>query len=156
MIGIYAGRFQPFHLGHYDAIEYLRSKCDEVYVFICSRKGDNPLDDKNPFTYEERRSMMRYFEGKVHFRHVKDQENDEEWTRIIKKTLPKGRLVSFTNNPHTAKAFKDHGFEVLPIPVQQEGLNATLIRKRIIRNETWNHFVPWGTILTIDEIRRPK
>ena len=153
MIIIYAGRFQPFHLGHFGAIEYMLTKGDEVYVLICSKRGDNPWDDRNPFTYEERRSMMRYFEGKVHFRHICDQENDEEWMRVINETIPKGRRVSFTNNPNTAKAFNSHKFEVQPIPVQERGLSATLIRKLIIRNDDWQCHVPHGTTNVIESIR---
>lgn len=153
MIGIYAGRFQPFHYGHYGAIQHLLSKCDETFVLICSKKGENALDDRNPFTYEERKEMMKFFHGKVHFRHICDQENDAEWMRIINETLPKGRKVSFTNNPNTAKAFNAHKFEVQPIPIKEGGLSATLIRKLIIRNEDWQLHVPSGTIKVIEGIR---
>ncbi|KKK97285.1 hypothetical protein LCGC14_2654280 [marine sediment metagenome] len=153
MIGIYAGRFQPFHLGHFEAIEYILNKCDETFICICSKKGDNPLDDRNSFTYEERRNMMVYFKRKVHFRHICDQESDEEWARVIEKEMPKGRKVSFTNNPKTRKAFQNHKYEVNPIPVKHDGLSATTIRKLIIRNEKWDHLVPQGTMTVIEEIR---
>lgn len=158
MIGIYAGRFQPFHNGHLGAINYITGKADETFVLICSKKGDNPLDDRNPFSFEERREMIELTLGKVfkkvHFRHIKDQENDEEWTRVIEGEMPKGRKVSFTNNPHTATAFKEHGYEVLPIPVQENGISATLIRKLIIRNEPWKHLTPFGTIQIINDIQK--
>lgn len=153
MIGLYAGRFQPFHLGHFEAIEHILNKADETYVLICSKKGDNPLDDRNPFTYEERRNMMMYYKNRVHFRHIKDQDSDEEWTRVIEKEIPKGRKVSFTNNPRTKEAFTKHGYEVNPIPVKYNNLNATLIRKFIIRNENWQDLVPHGTVTIIKEVR---
>lgn len=157
MIGIYAGRFQPFHLGHLDAINHLLSKCDETYILICSKKGDNPTDDRNPFTYEERKEMIELTLGKafpkVHFRHICDQDNDQEWTRVIEGTLPKGRKVSFTNNPHTAEAFKTHGYEVNPIPILHENISATIIRKHIIRNEEWINLVPFGTWIVVEDIR---
>lgn len=156
MIGIYAGRFQPFHLGHLSSLKHIMSKADETFVLICSRKGESPLDDKNPFEYEERRKMIELSLGlppKVHFRHIKDQDNDEEWTRIIEGEMPKGRKVSFSNNPVTTKAFRDHGYESLPLPIKYDNLNATLIRKKIIRNEEWKHLVPQGTATVIEEIR---
>lgn len=153
MIGIYAGRFQPFHLGHYQAIEHIISKCEETYVLICSKKGDNPLDDRNPFTYIERMDMMRVFGDRVHFRHICDQDSDSEWTRIIEETLPKGRKVCFTNNPRTRDAFRAHKYEVNPIPVKHDGLSATFIRTRIIRNEPWKSFVPLGTQTVVERIR---
>ncbi len=156
MIGIYAGRFQPFHLGHLGSLEYIMSKADETFVLICSKKGDNPSDDRNPFSYEERKKMIELGIGlppKVHFRHVKDQENDEEWTRIIEGEMPKGRKVSFSNNPATTKAFKEHGYESLPLPIKYNNLNATLIRKLIIRNDKWDHLVPQGTKTVIEAVR---
>jgi len=154
MIGIYAGRFQPFHLGHFEAIQHILGKCDETYVLICSKKGDNPLDDRNPFTYEERKDMMRFYSNKVHFRHIRDQDNDSEWTDVIEVSMPKGRKVSFTNNPNTAKAFHQHGYEVQSIPEKQDGLNATLIRTKIIRNEPWKQYVPHGTQEVVDSIQK--
>jgi nicotinamide-nucleotide adenylyltransferase len=153
MIGIYAGRFQPFHLGHFDAIQHLLERCDETFVLICSKRGINLLDDKNPFTYQERKDMMKFYKNRVHFIHICDQESDEEWTRVIEKEMPKGRKVCFTNNPRTAQAFKDHKFEVQPIPIKQNGLNASLIRKLIIRNENWVSLVPSGTETVINEVR---
>ena len=131
------------------------SKADETFVLICSKQGDNPLDDRNPFSYEERRNMIELSIGKnkVHFRHIEDQESDECWTNIINKEMPKGRKVSFTNNPNTKTAFKSHGYEVLPIPIKHNNLNATLIRKKIIRGEPWAQYVPNSTWCVINDIR---
>lgn len=152
MIGIYAGRFQPFHLGHFETIKHILTKTDELYILICSKVG-NELDDKNPFTYTERMDMMNAFKDKVHFRHICDQESNAEWTRIIEETLPKGRKVCFTNNPRTKEAFESSKFEVNAIPIQEGGVSATFIRKLIIRNEIWKTYVPWGTITVIDRVR---
>lgn len=90
---------------------------------------------------------------KVHYRHICDQDSDKEWTRIIEETLPKGRIISWTNNPNTRRAFRDHGYQVNPIPIQAKGINATGIRKLIIRNEPWQEFVPFGTREIITKIR---
>jgi nicotinamide-nucleotide adenylyltransferase len=144
-------------LGHLEAINYITSKCDETFVLICSKKGESPLDDRKPFEYEERKRMIELSMGlppKVHFRHIKDQENDQEWTRVIEKEIPKGRIVSFSNNPHTTNAFKAHGYETQSIPIKYDNLNATLIRKLIIRNQTWDNLVPYGTLVVVNEIRK--
>jgi len=156
MIGIYAGRFQPFHKGHLGAINHILGECDELYVLICSKVGDSPLDDRNPFSYEERKKMMELALGDlewvhIHFIHIKDQENDSEWTRIIEQEMPKGEKVSFSNNPNTTKAFKENGYETRSIPATND-ITATLIRKKIIRNEAWITLVPtpvWYYIQTI-------
>lgn len=159
LIGIYAGRFQPFHLGHFGAINHITQQCEETYVMICSRKGKDPWDDRNPFTYEERVKMMRLTIGKgvfgeLNYRHICDQESDEEWARVIEETLPQGKKVCFTNNPKTRKAFRENQYQVNPIPIQAGGLNATGIRKLIIRNEPWQQHVPYGTKKVISDIQK--
>lgn len=157
MIGIYAGRFQPFHKGHLGAINHLLGECDELFVLICSKVGDDPTDDRNPFSYEERKKMMEITLGDlewihIHFRHIEDQENDEEWTRVIEQEMPEGKKVSFSNNPNTTKAFKENGYETRSIPVKND-INATLIRKKIIRNESWITLVPTPVWYYIQKIR---
>ena len=156
MIGIYAGRFQPFHNGHLGAINHILGECDELYVLICSKVGDSPLDDRNPFAYEERKKMIELALGDlewipIHFKHIEDQENDSEWTKVIEQEMPKGEKVSFSNNPNTTKAFKANGYETRSIPTDID-TTATLIRKKIIRNEAWITLVPtpvWYYIQTI-------
>lgn len=155
MIGIYAGRFQPFHLGHLNSLNHILSKAEETFVLICS-KSENHIDDRNPFTYEERKEMISKSLGiyrRVHFRHIKDQTDDREWARIIEKEIPKGRKVSFSNNPNTTKAFRLHGYESLPLPIKYEDINATLIRELIVTNKEYKHLIPQGTLTVIEDSR---
>ena len=146
MLGLYAGRFQPFHLGHYYAIQHIQSKVDEVFVLICSKRDANPLDDKNPFTFAERQEMILQSFPNVCVFHIEDQENDKLWTQVIEGCIPSGDKISFSNNPNTLKAFEDHGYVTSSIPVKAQGLNATLVRKLIIRREPWEHLVPASTV----------
>lgn len=146
MLGLYAGRFQPFHLGHYYAIQHIKSKVDKVFVLICSKRDINPLDDKNPFTFEERQEMILQSFPDICVFHIEDQENDTLWTKVIESYIPHDDKVSFSNNPNTIKAFEDHGYVTSEIPVKAQGLNATLVRKLIIRREPWEHLVPSSTV----------
>lgn len=56
-LGILVGRFQGLHAGHESMIEKAIELCERVGVFIGSSQeaGTN----KNPFTYEERKEMLR-------------------------------------------------------------------------------------------------
>jgi|TARA_R110000851_G_scaffold41409_1_gene103947 bifunctional NMN adenylyltransferase/nudix hydrolase len=54
---VYIGRFQPFHIAHQKTIEHALSISDKVLVLIGSPHG--PRSIKNPFTYDERKLMIR-------------------------------------------------------------------------------------------------
>ena len=55
-VGLFIGRFQPFHLGHQEAIHLALKKVDILHVIIgSSNKSHN---QKNPFTYSERWRMI--------------------------------------------------------------------------------------------------
>ncbi|HLN89981.1 MAG TPA: adenylyltransferase/cytidyltransferase family protein, partial [Candidatus Binatia bacterium] len=50
--GLYVGRFQPFHLGHLDAIKYVLKEVDELVIVIGSAQYSH--NSNNPFTAGER------------------------------------------------------------------------------------------------------
>ena len=55
--GLYVGRFQPFHLGHLDAIKYALKEVDELVIVIGSAQYSHNVN--NPFTAGERLVMVR-------------------------------------------------------------------------------------------------
>ena len=52
---LYPGRFQPFHAGHAAVIEQLQDEGLEVVIAI----RDTPLSENDPFTLEERITLIR-------------------------------------------------------------------------------------------------
>ncbi len=54
--GLIVGRFQVFHLGHYDIVSKALDICDKVILFIGSSQESRT--SKNPLTFEERRDMI--------------------------------------------------------------------------------------------------
>jgi len=154
MKGIYAGRFQPFHLGHKDAIKHILSVIDEdLYVIICSKKVA-PMDDRNPWSYEERVKMIKKSTNtkRVHFMHVKDAYSNKAWIDVINENIPKGEIISFSNNIKTTTAFKEHNFKTESLPIKLSKINGTLIRKGILRGSVWSHLVPEGTKDVVEEL----
>ena len=56
MDGLLIGRFQPFHLGHLDAVMFGLSRTENLFIGIGSSNKSN--EKKNPFSSEERREMI--------------------------------------------------------------------------------------------------
>lgn len=53
MNGLLIGRFQPFHLGHLEAILFGLSKVENLWIGIGSSNKSHEM--KNPFTADERK-----------------------------------------------------------------------------------------------------
>ena len=58
MDGLLIGRFQPFHLGHLDAVLFGLSRTENLFIGIGSSNKSN--ERKNPFSAEERREMITF------------------------------------------------------------------------------------------------
>lgn len=56
-IGLFIGRMSLPHFGHKACIEQMTSECDESIILIGSSRRSLSL--KNPFTYEERKSIVK-------------------------------------------------------------------------------------------------
>lgn len=54
---VYIGRFQPFHNGHADIVKQISKRAKKVLVIVGSI--DSPRTAKNPFSFEERKEMIR-------------------------------------------------------------------------------------------------
>ena len=56
MDGLLIGRFQPFHLGHLDAVLFGLSRTENLFICIGSSNKSN--ESRNPFSAKERREMI--------------------------------------------------------------------------------------------------
>ncbi|MDG6937846.1 MAG: adenylyltransferase/cytidyltransferase family protein, partial [Nitrososphaerota archaeon] len=56
-VGLLVGRFQPFHLGHLEAVKYALREVDYLYVVVGSAQRSHERD--NPFTAGERIAMIK-------------------------------------------------------------------------------------------------
>ena len=55
--GLYVGRFQPFHLGHLEAVRYILTQVDDLVIVVGSAQHSHTMED--PFTGGERITMIR-------------------------------------------------------------------------------------------------
>lgn len=160
MIGLLIGRFQPFHLGHLDAVRFALSNVDELSIGIGSSNRFN--EKRNPFTADERREMIESSLDETALKRVKiyyipDVNDHERWTYSIDEIVPRYDVV-FSNDEFTHTLFGKREIRVISVPLKQrEILSGTDIRVKIKDGQDLAGLVPEGTkkvLLKIDAKNR--
>ncbi len=142
---LYIGRFQPFHLGHLDAVNQIfQDGAKELIIGIGSSQEE--LTTKNPFSYYERREMLekviveRFKDKKIEIYPIPDFSNSQKWVKHILHELPDFQIL-YSGNPYTEICFKDtdKDFRELNIRIN---IKATNIRQAILNNSNWQEYLP--------------
>jgi len=148
MNGLLIGRFQPFHLGHLDAVLFGLSRAENLFICIGSSNKSN--ERKNPFSAEERREMIvtsiePSIADRIKIFDVPDVGDHEKWTFEIDKTVPKYDVV-FTNDEFTKTLFEKRKISVISVVLKdREKFSGTNIRNLISEDKNWRDLVPHGT-----------
>ena len=148
MNGLLIGRFQPFHLGHLDALHFALSKVDKLWVGLGS--SNKPTQKNNPFSAEERKKMILdsiddSSKKRIEIYFIPDLENHVKWVELIDTIVPKFDIV-FTNDELTQHLYSKRNVKVLSIPfTKRDVLSGTNIRDLITSDQKWESLVPEGT-----------
>ncbi|MET1102110.1 MAG: nicotinamide-nucleotide adenylyltransferase [Pyrodictiaceae archaeon] len=155
---IYFGRFQPFHLGHLNALYWLLNRFDEVIVLI--GMADESHTWKNPFTGQERAQMIYETireEGldpsRIHIASIHTMSVYAGHSQYITYMLLGAEAVA-TANKNAALAFKHAGIKVIEPPlVMRDKYRGEYIRRLMAEgDEEWRHHVPRAVARIIDNI----
>jgi nicotinamide-nucleotide adenylyltransferase len=160
--GLYVGRFQPFHLGHLEAIKYALSMVDELVIVIGSAQYSHTAN--NPFTAGERLVMVRQAlresgvkDSKLWIVPVPDVHLHMLWVSAVEGYTPKFHVL-FSNEPLTKRLFTEAGYEVKTIPLfERKVYTSTVVREKMVKDECWTTLVPKSVadfILEIDGVNR--
>ena len=160
--GLYVGRFQPFHIGHLDAIKYMLKEVDECGIVIGSAQYSHKVT--NPFTAGERLVMIRraLLEADVDYSKlwivpVPDVHLHMLWVSAVEGYTPKFNML-FSNEPLTRRLFMESGYEVRDIPLfDRKQYMSTIVREKMLQDESWKTLVPKSVadfILEIDGVNR--
>ncbi len=155
--GLYVGRFQPFHLGHLDAIKEVLNKVDELVIVIGSAQYSHNL--KNPFTAGERLVMIRHSLqeanvdlSKVWIVPVPDVHLHMLWVPAVEGYTPKFNAL-YSNEPLTRRLFMESGYRVESISLfERQTYSSTIIRERMLKDEKWTSLVPRSVTDFINKI----
>jgi nicotinamide-nucleotide adenylyltransferase len=141
---LFVGRFQPFHLGHLEAIRNILKENDKVVIVIGSSQEISTPE--NPFPFWERERMIAdslKAEGIENFKivAVPDFMDDEKWASAIMEKCSFDMVYSA--NPWTLRCFRKKGIACeLHKLSHREKYNSTEIRRRIAAGEEWESLVP--------------
>ena len=148
MDGLLIGRFQPFHFGHLEALQFALSKVDKLWVGLGS--SNKPVDKNNPFTAEQRKEMILAsiddsMKEKILIYFIPDVDNHIRWIEKIDTIVPKFNII-FSNDDLTKHLYSKRNIQVLSIPfLNRESLSGTNIRDLIVSDQKWDDLVPNGT-----------
>lgn len=148
MNGLLIGRFQPFHLGHLEALHFALSKVDKLWVGLGS--SNKAPQKNNPFSAEERKKMILSsiddsIRDKIEIYFIPDFEDHKKWVENIDIIVPKFDMV-FTNDDMTKYLYSKLETMVVAIPfTKRDVLSGTNIRDLILSDQPWEEFVPDGT-----------
>jgi len=155
--GLYVGRFQPFHLGHLDAIKTVIKSVDELVIVIGSAQYSH--NSNNPFTAGERLVMIRHAlqEAGIDYSRfwivpVPDVHLHMLWVSALEGYTPQFNTV-YSNEPLTRRLFMEAGYKVKSIRFFERKIySSTLIREKMLKGESWTTLVPKGVAEFIGEI----
>jgi len=155
MDGLLIGRFQPFHLGHLDAVLFGLSRAENLFIGIGSSNKSN--ERKNPFSAEERTEMIissiePSMIDRLKIFDIPDVDNHEKWTFEIDQIVPKYDVV-FSNDEFTKTLFERRKIDVIPVVLKdREKFSGTNIRNLITDDKNRQDLVPRGTGKVLDKI----
>ncbi len=160
--GLYVGRFQPFHLGHLDAIKNVLKEVEEIVIVIGSAQYSHNVHD--PYTAGERLVMIRSAleeaeidPARVWVVPVPDVHLHMMWVSAVEGYTPKFHIV-YSNEPLTKRLFMEAGYKVKGIPFFERQLySSTIIREKMLVDDSWRTLVPKSVadfIVEIDGVNR--
>lgn len=145
---VFIGRFQPFHNGHKAVIEAALEQAKEVVIVVGSSFAARNI--RNPFTFEERKTMIKavFPSDNVKVVPVSDYPyDDNKWInaimKIVKSTVPDAVDIGLIGHSKDSTSYYLEIFPEWKNHVEVEdvgGINATDIRKMLFEESVPNDF----------------
>ena len=148
MNGLLVGRFQPFHLGHLEALQFALSKVDKLWIGLGS--SNQPVQKNNPFSAKQRKIMILSsipdsMKKKISIYFIPDLDNHIKWIEKINEIVPDFDVI-FSNDELTQHLYSKRNVKVISIPfLKRDRLSGTNIRDLITTDQKWDDLVPEGT-----------
>lgn len=156
--GFFIGRFQPFHLGHLEAVKHILAREDEVIIGIGSAQYSHTLE--NPFTAGERIEIIQRSLkpsgidlSRCYLIPVPDIGEHRLWISRVISFCPAFQTV-YSNNSLVRILFEEAGYRVEPVPLfNRDRLMGTEIRRLIAHGGDWRSRLHPEAVKYLESIR---
>jgi len=140
---LFIGRFQPFHNGHLRVVKEALEEFDELVIAIGSAQYFNTKG--NPFSADEREEMIKEALEKENIKNafiakIDDINCNGTYVSHVEREIPKCAAI-FCGSEKTKTLFSKAGYDVRELGRYYD-INATGIREKIIKGESWEELVP--------------
>lgn len=135
-IGVFIGRFQPIHDGHIAALKQAATRCDRLVILVGSADACRSI--KNPWTFQERKDMIRkklLGTNNITVLPLNDYPySDSQWISDVRETISSqgcGDIVLFGHYKEGndyLRWFPEWKFQDLQATIH---LNATQVRNKM-------------------------
>lgn len=153
-------RFQPFHRGHEDLLEYTIDEYDSVTVFMA--EGEDVPSARNPLTLDEREALFdAVYEdaSTVSLDYIyEDDESLEHGVEPVKRALEQyhdnpDQAVCVTENPETIDALGTmYDIDSPPdTPLREKPYRGGYVREQAASGEQWRPFVGDAVTSLLDQ-----
>jgi nicotinamide-nucleotide adenylyltransferase len=138
---LFIGRFQPFHLGHIDALGQI--EVDHIIIGVGSSQYSGT--EKNPYTFEQREEMiitaLNQAQGSYEIIPIPDIHDEQNWVDHVKKLVPSFDIV-YTGNEYVARLFKEKEYNTRSI-IKNKNASGSFIREEMKKKtDDWKMQVP--------------
>ncbi|MEM5844218.1 MAG: nicotinamide-nucleotide adenylyltransferase [Candidatus Aenigmatarchaeota archaeon] len=137
MKALFILRAQPFHKGHLYAIKKAAKKF-EVIIGIGSSNVKNTFE--NPFSFKERKEMLRLAGIKQKIVPIPDFYDCKKWISYILNKIDFDVVIS--GNEWVKECFRGKKKVISPEFFKPRKYKASKIREKIAKGEKWEDLVP--------------
>lgn len=158
-VGLFIGRFQPFHYGHLSTVKFALKEVNHLYILVGSSQKSHELH--NPFTAGERIVMIRnaLLDEKIDTSRyliipIPDAVGHSVWTAFIDQVVMEYDLI-LSSDRLTLQLFREKGVRAIEPPLKDRSkYSATEVRRRILQGEDWQALVPKAVADVVNPIIR--
>jgi cytidyltransferase-like protein len=161
--GLAVMRAQPFHRGHESLIDKMIEDCSHITIILGSMAESRTL--KNPFSFEERQSMIKNIYPKQKNTNIfglVDIPNDDEWSDYVINNVKEKSVAFGDADAYYCGDDENGNFFASKLKIEkvdrnlQKGyrnISATDIRKMILGgNDVWKNYIPPCNVYFIENL----